>query len=61
MDQPTAEEALGQLEPLVGEWTLEAKPPDGPPWPGEVAHDPAQGRRGGQGPKVLSRRDTTAK
>ena len=36
MDQPTAEEALGQLEPLVGEWTLEAKPPDGPPWPGEA-------------------------
>ena len=34
MDQPTAEEALKQLEPLVGAWTLEAKPPDGPPWPG---------------------------
>ena len=27
MDQPTAEEALKRLEPLVGEWTLEAKPP----------------------------------
>ena len=25
-----------RLEPLVGEWTLEAKPPDGPPWPGEA-------------------------
>src|SRR5215218_9042747 len=36
MDQPTAEEALKRLEPLVGEWTLEAKPPDGPPWPGEA-------------------------
>ena len=36
MDQPTAEEALRRLEPLVGEWTLEAKPPGGPPWPGEA-------------------------
>jgi len=36
MDQPTAEETLKRLEPLVGEWTLEAKPPDGPPWPGEA-------------------------
>jgi hypothetical protein len=34
MDQPTAEEALKRLEPLVGEWTLSAKPPDGEPWPG---------------------------
>ena len=31
MDQPTAGGALEALEPLVGEWTLEAKPPDGPP------------------------------
>ena len=29
MDQPTAEEALKRLEPLVGEWILEAKPPEG--------------------------------
>jgi hypothetical protein len=36
MDQPTAEEALKRLEVLVGEWTLEAKPPDGPSWPGEA-------------------------
>jgi len=36
MDQPTAEEALKRLEPLVGEWILEAKPPNGPPWPGEA-------------------------
>ena len=36
MDQPTAEEALARLEPLIGEWTLEAGPPDGDPWPGEA-------------------------
>lgn len=35
MDQPTAEEALKKLEPLVGEWRLTAAPPGGPPWPGE--------------------------
>jgi hypothetical protein len=34
MDQPTAENTLKELEPLVGEWTLEAIPPGGPPWPG---------------------------
>jgi hypothetical protein len=34
MDQPTAEEALKKLEPLIGEWTLEAIPPGGEPWPG---------------------------
>jgi hypothetical protein len=34
MDQPTAEEALARLEPLVGEWTFEAIPPGGEPWPG---------------------------
>jgi hypothetical protein len=26
---------LDDLEVLVGEWTMEAGPPDGPPWPGE--------------------------
>ena len=36
MDQPTAEKALKELEPLVGEWTLEAIPPGGEPWPGEA-------------------------
>jgi hypothetical protein len=36
MDQPTAEKALEELEPLVGEWKLEAVPPGGPPWPGEA-------------------------
>jgi hypothetical protein len=34
MDQPTAEEALRRLEPLVGEWTIEARWPSGEPWPG---------------------------
>lgn len=34
MDQPTAEEALRKLEPLVGEWALEARWPGGEPWPG---------------------------
>lgn len=34
MDQPTAEHALKQMEPLVGAWILEAIGPDGQPWPG---------------------------
>ena len=34
MDQPTAEDALRRLEPLVGEWTFEATWPDGTSWPG---------------------------
>lgn len=34
MDQPTSEEALRRLEPLVGEWTFEATGADGQPWPG---------------------------
>jgi len=36
MSQPTAEEALKELEPLVGEWSVEATPPGGEPWPGEA-------------------------
>ena len=36
MDQPTAEDALKELEPLVGEWVLEAIPPGGEPWPGRA-------------------------
>jgi hypothetical protein len=36
MDQPTAEEALKRLDVLVGEWTMEAIPPGGLPWPGEA-------------------------
>jgi hypothetical protein len=35
MDQPTAAEALKELEALIGEWAMEAIPPDGEPWPGE--------------------------
>lgn len=35
MEQPTAGQALRALEPLVGEWTVEAKGPDGLPWPGQ--------------------------
>jgi len=38
MDQPTAEEALERLEPLVGEWILEVKAPEGSPWPGTGHH-----------------------
>jgi hypothetical protein len=34
MDQPTADEALARLEPFVGEWSFEAIPPSGEPWPG---------------------------
>jgi hypothetical protein len=34
--QQTAENALKELEPLIGEWTLEATPPGGPAWPGEA-------------------------
>jgi hypothetical protein len=36
VDQPTAETALEQLEPLVGRWMLKAVPPNGEPWPGEA-------------------------
>jgi hypothetical protein len=36
MAQPTAEMALKEMEPLVGEWALEAIPPGGEPWPGEA-------------------------
>ena len=35
MEQPTAEQALLALEPLIGEWTVEAKGADGQAWPGE--------------------------
>ena len=34
MDQPTAEQALRKLEPLIGEWSMEAKSASGEPWPG---------------------------
>ena len=36
MKQPTAEEALKKLEPLLGEWRMTATPPGGEPWPGEA-------------------------
>src|SRR5215468_2373345 len=36
MDQPTAEQALRALEPLIGRWALEAIPPSGEPWPGRA-------------------------
>jgi hypothetical protein len=39
IDQPTAHEALKRLEPLLGEWTLDAKSPDGDR--GRVKHGPA--------------------
>jgi hypothetical protein len=29
MEQPTAEQALKKLEPLVGEWRMTATPPGG--------------------------------
>jgi hypothetical protein len=35
MEQPVAEQALLALEPLVGEWAVEAKGPDGQAWPGK--------------------------
>jgi hypothetical protein len=35
IDQPTAEDALRALEPLLGEWRLTSSGPDGEPWPGE--------------------------
>ena len=34
MGQTSAEQALLALEPLVGEWTVEAEGPDGQAWPG---------------------------
>jgi hypothetical protein len=34
MDQPTAELALRRLDPLIGEWTIEATWPNGEQWPG---------------------------
>jgi len=34
MGHPPADEALGRLQPLVGAWTLEARWPNGEPWPG---------------------------
>lgn len=36
IDQPTAEQALKELELLVGEWSQQATPPGGEPWPGDA-------------------------
>jgi hypothetical protein len=36
IDQPTAEQALKEMEVLVGEWSQTATPPGGEPWPGEA-------------------------
>src|SRR3712207_9405662 len=36
MAHQPAGEALTRLEPLVGKWTREAEPPDGPPWQGDA-------------------------
>ncbi|WP_063629988.1 hypothetical protein [Nocardia sp. BMG51109] len=34
MNASTDDAARKQLEVLVGEWTMQAGPPEGPPWPG---------------------------
>ena len=34
MGESTETAARERLEAFVGEWTMEAGPPDGPPWPG---------------------------
>jgi hypothetical protein len=34
MSESTNTAVRERLEALVGEWAIEAKPPDGPPWPG---------------------------
>jgi hypothetical protein len=36
MDQPTAGAMLAALDRFVGEWTMQAGPPGGPPWPGRA-------------------------
>jgi hypothetical protein len=35
LDQPNVEAMRKELDRFVGEWTLQAIPPGGPPWPGE--------------------------
>lgn len=36
MAEQARDPGLDRLDALVGEWTMEAGPPDGPPWPGEA-------------------------
>jgi hypothetical protein len=47
MAQDDGNPALEPLDALVGEWTMEAGPPEGPPWPGEaeVSFEWLEGRR----------------
>jgi hypothetical protein len=37
MEASDRDPALDRLDVLVGRWSLEAGPPDGPPWPGEAS------------------------
>ncbi len=36
MDKVAAKSSLGELGRFVGEWTMTAGPPGGPPWPGDA-------------------------
>ena len=36
MAQPSADSMLRELDRFIGEWTMQATPPGGPPWPGEA-------------------------
>jgi hypothetical protein len=36
MSESTSPAPRERLEAFVGEWTMEARPPEGPPWPGEA-------------------------
>ena len=36
MQQPSRNPALERLDALLGNWTMEAAPPGGSPWPGEA-------------------------
>ena len=36
MDRSSANPGAGELARFVGEWTMTAGPPGGPPWPGEA-------------------------
>jgi hypothetical protein len=43
--QPSRNPPLERLDALVGEWTIEAGPPGGPPWPGgRVSFEWLEGR-----------------
>jgi hypothetical protein len=36
VEDPAKRTALERLDPFVGEWTMEATPPGGPPWEGDA-------------------------